>query len=143
MPAKKKKKPAKKKLLKKKPVKRLKAKKKAIRKKPSAKRRVKKPAKRSAKKPAQKPVKKPKKLPGNVVGLITHYFPKVMAAVIKLKTPLSVGDSVKIKGHTTDFVQQVTSMQIDHVAVTSAKKGDEIGLMVTSRVRHHDVVYKV
>ncbi|KPK96839.1 MAG: hypothetical protein AMJ95_12120 [Omnitrophica WOR_2 bacterium SM23_72] len=76
------------------------------------------------------------------MGTVTHYFPHVRAAVIKLKTPLSVGDSVKIKGHTTDFTQKVTSIQIDHVPISSAKKGDEIGLLVDSRVRQHDIVYK-
>ncbi len=80
------------------------------------------------------------KLP--VIGTVTHYFPHVRAAVIKLKTPLSVGDTVKIKGHTTDFKQKVTSIQIDRVPINSAKKGDEIGLLVDSRVRQHDIVYK-
>ena len=122
----------KKKAIKRRPVKRP-AKKKVIRRKPAARKKVKKTA---PKKPA---VKKP----GKEVGLITHYFPKVMAAVVKLKIPLAVGDMIKVKGHTTDFTEEVTSMQIDHVPVTSAKKGDEIGLMVKSRVRRHDVVYKI
>ena len=87
-----------------------------------------------------KAVKKVKQPP--IVGIITHYFPQVRAGVIKLKAPLSVGDVVKIKGHTTDFTQVITSMQINHVPVSSAKKGAEIGLLVNSRVRHNDVVYK-
>lgn len=81
--------------------------------------------------------KKPK-----VIGIVTHYFPKVRAAVVKLKAPLSVGDTVKFKGHTTDFTQTVTSMQIDHVPVKQAKKGAEIGLLVESRVRQHDTACK-
>jgi len=84
-------------------------------------------------------VKKPKQ---EVIGVITHYFPKVRAAVIKLKTPLAVGDTIKVKGHTTDFIQQITSMQMDHVPVDVAKKGQEIGLLVNSRVRQHDIVCK-
>ena len=84
-------------------------------------------------------IKKPKE---KIIGEVTHYFPKVMAAVIKLKAPLTTGDLVKIKGHTTDFKQTVTSMQIDHVPVAQAKKGQEIGLLVDSRVRQHDIVYK-
>ena len=83
------------------------------------------------------------KLKENIIGKITHYFPKVRAAVIKLKAPLSVGETIKIKGHTTDFKQVISSMQIDHVAVTTAKKGAEIGLLVKSRVRQHDRVLKV
>jgi len=116
---------------------------------------VKKPAKRS---PAKKTVKKSrpkKKTPKkalkrgasskekeNLLGIVTHYFPHVRAAVIKLKMPLSNGESIKIKGHTTDFVQVVSSMQIDRVPITNGKKGDEIGLQVSSRVRQQDKVYK-
>lgn len=79
----------------------------------------------------------------NVVGKITHYFPHVKAAVIKLSAPLSVGDKIKIKGHTTDFTQIIASMQIDRVDITSAKPKQEIGLLVNSRVRQHDTVCKV
>ena len=102
------------------------------------------------KKPARKIVSKKKKAVGrvkkvkeNVIGAITHYFPHVQAAVIKLKAPLSVGETIKLKGHTTDFTQNITSMQIDHVPVNSAKTGEEIGLLVTSRVRQGDLVYKI
>jgi sRNA-binding protein len=95
-----------------------------------------------AKKPQAKKPQVVTKLKGNVIGKVTHYFPKVRAAVVKLKAPLSVGDAVKIKGHTTDFAQTVTSLQIDRVPINSAKKGQEIGLLVDSRVRQNDVVYK-
>jgi len=93
----------------------------------------------------RRPVKKAaavKKIKEKIVGMVTHYFPKVNAAVIKLKTPLKVGVTVKIKGHTTDFLQNVTSIQVNHVVVQSAKKGQEIGLLVNSRVRQHDTVYQ-
>ena len=128
-----------------------KAKKKAVKRRPLKKKVVKKALK---KKPAKKIIKKAvskkksavvkaKKAKENVVGSITHYFPHVQAAVIKLKAPLSVGDTIKIKGHTTDFNETITSMQIDRVPVNSAKVGEEIGLLVKSRVRQHDLVYKV
>lgn len=92
------------------------------------------------KKRVKKSIKATKK--SNVIGKVTHYFSKVRAAVIKLDKPLSVGDTIKIKGHTTDFTQQINSMQIDRVPVNTAKKGNEIGLLVESRVREHDIVYK-
>lgn len=78
----------------------------------------------------------------DIIGKVTHYFPKVRAAVVKLKAPLALGDTIKIKGHTTDFTQSITSMQIDRVPINQAKKRQEIGLLVNSRVRQHDVVYK-
>ncbi len=82
-------------------------------------------------------------LEGTLVGEITHYFPQVNAAVVKLQIPLAVGDTIKVKGHTTDFTEQITSLQIDRVPVQTAKVGDEIGLQVKSRVRRGDIVTKL
>jgi len=94
-------------------------------------------------KPAKKKAGVSKKIKEKAIGTVTHYFPQVRAAVVKLKAPLAIGDTVKIKGHTTEFKQKVTSLQIDRVPINSAKKGQEIGLLVDSRVRQHDLVYKV
>lgn len=99
-------------------------------------------SKRVQRKAKKKPAA-PKKPKENAIGIVTHYFPKVRAAVVKLKGPLAIGDTVKIKGHTTDFKQTVASIQIDRVPINSAKKGQEIGFLVDSRVRRNDVVYKV
>jgi hypothetical protein len=131
---------------------------------------VKKPAKKPSRKPVKKPVRKPSKKPvkkstkkqvkkqakkplakkkpvialeGTLVGEITHYFPHVKAAVVKLQIPLAVGDTIKVKGHTTDFTQPIASLQIDREAVPAAKVGDEIGLQVKSRVRRGDIVTKL
>jgi hypothetical protein len=93
-------------------------------------------------------VKKTSSIPNGAsleeVGIITHYFPKVDAAVLKItKSALSVGDKIVIKGHTSDFKEKVLSMQLDHTPIQNAKKGMEIGLKVKSKVREHDVVYKL
>jgi putative protease len=113
--------------------------KKPLRKKPVKKRAI----RRAVKKTSAKKKMAAKKPQENIIGLITHYFPKVQAAVVKLKAPLVLGDTIRVKGHTTNFTQQVTSMQIDHVSLDMAKKGQEIGLLVNSRVRQHDIVCKV
>ena len=109
-----------------------------------------KPKKKKAIKKVKKKIQKaaPKKpsVPSNEkpVGLITHYFPHVSAGVIKIKKDsVSVGDVIHIKGATTDFKQQVASLQIDHVPVQSAGKGKEIGIQTQSRVRQGDTVYRV
>ncbi len=121
-----KKKPVKK-LVKKPTVKKVKPVKKSIKKKPAIVRKIKKIAKAEQ----------------GYLGEITHYFAKVKAAVIKLTAPLTVGDKINIKGHTTDLTQTVSSLQIDRVVINSARKGDEIGLMVESRVRCGDKVTKI
>jgi len=74
---------------------------------------------------------------------VTHYFPHVNAAVLKIKSgDIRIGDELFFKGHTTDFKQKVISMQIDHKPVLIAKKGDDFGVEVKSRVRAGDLVFK-
>jgi translation elongation factor EF-1alpha len=75
-------------------------------------------------------------------GRITHFFSKINVAIIELKAALSVGDTITIKGPTTDFEQRVDSMQIEHKDVQRAEPGESIGLKVTQRVRETDMVYK-
>ncbi len=76
------------------------------------------------------------------IGEITNYFDHVKAAAIKLKAGLKVGDSIHVTGGETDFEQEVKSMQIDRKDVKSAKKGDEIGIVVDEKVRKGYKVFK-
>ena len=76
------------------------------------------------------------------IGRITHFFSKINVAVIELKAPLNVGDTIAIKGPNTDFEQVVDSMQIEHENVQHAEKGQSIGLKVVQPVKEKDVVYK-
>jgi len=123
------------------------AKKKVVKKKVAKKKVIKRKAvkrKVSKRKPAKKKTAKKKpEITFQQVGEVTHYFPHVNAAVIVLKKPASTGDTFYIKGHTTDFKQKITSMQIDHVPIEKAKAKDEIGLLVKKRVRQGDKVYKL
>jgi putative protease len=78
------------------------------------------------------------------VGVVRHYFDKIHVAAIEITDgTLSVGDTVHIKGHTSDVTTGIESMQIEHDSVQSAKKGDAIGIKVTEKVREHDAVFKV
>jgi putative protease len=113
-----------------------------------------KPGKKKAAKPVKKKVSKkgPAKKQTRMVKValaalptaeVTHYFPHVNAAVLKIKTgEIRIGDVLLFKGHTTDFKQKVVSMQIDHQPVMIAKKGDDFGVQVKSRVRAGDLVFK-
>ncbi|HEC69866.1 MAG TPA: translation elongation factor-like protein [Candidatus Omnitrophica bacterium] len=84
--------------------------------------------------------KKPKE---ELIGKITHFFPRVSAGVIKLKKSLSLGDTIHIKGHTSDFIQKVSSLQINNKPVKRAEKGKLVGVLVKERVRRNDKVYKI
>lgn len=83
-------------------------------------------------------------MPEEEIGRVTGYFRKIgVAAIDVTQGALSVGDTIHIKGHTTDFTQVVESMQIEHENVQTAKAGDSIGVKVKDHVRDHDKVYKV
>jgi translation initiation factor IF-2 len=78
------------------------------------------------------------------IGVVSHYFDRIAVAAIRVTDgPLKTGDKIRIKGHSTDLAQVVGSMQIEHMTVTQAKAGDEIGIKVDQPVHEHDKVYKV
>jgi predicted extracellular nuclease len=77
------------------------------------------------------------------IGKITHYYSHLNVAVLQLSDHLKVGDYIHILGHTTDFVQKVTSMEINHHHVVEVKADDNVALKVTEPVRVHDVIYRI
>jgi len=80
---------------------------------------------------------------GVLVGHISHFFSKLNVGIIELSSELRGGDAIHIKGHTTDFVQPITSLQIEHADVKAAKAGDSVGIKVDQHVREGDLVYKI
>ena len=82
-------------------------------------------------------------MPEVEIGKVSGFFSRPVVAGIQLTAPLGKGDTVHIKGHTTDIEFTVASMQIDNVDVPSAKAGDSVGIKVDERVRPGDTVYKV
>ncbi len=82
-------------------------------------------------------------MPEEKIGTIIKFFSKISVAAIKMEGTLNVGDTIHIQGHTTDFTQQVDSVQIENQSVDSAGPGADVGIKVEDRVREHDTVYKV
>ncbi|MBI5145560.1 MAG: hypothetical protein HZA27_05200 [Candidatus Omnitrophica bacterium] len=77
------------------------------------------------------------------IGKITHYYGHLSVGIIELSDALKVGETIHIKGHSSDFTQGVDSMQIEHKDVPEAKAGDVIGIKVAQKVHPNDKVYKV
>lgn len=78
------------------------------------------------------------------LGYITHYFSKIGVAVIEITAgSLKVGETIHIKGRTSDFTQAVASLQQEHQPIPEAKKGVSVGLKVNEAVREGDRVFKV
>jgi len=82
-------------------------------------------------------------MPEEEVGKVNDFFARPVVAGIELTGTLKVGDTIHIKGHTTDMEMVVDSMQIDNVNVQEAKAGDSVGIKVTDRVRRGDTIYRV
>lgn len=78
------------------------------------------------------------------IGTVTHYWNHLHVAGVTITDgELHTGDTIHVKGHTSDFEQKVESMEIDHETVDVARLGNEIGLTVTEHAREHDTIYLV
>ncbi|MFC2050947.1 translation elongation factor-like protein [Chloroflexota bacterium] len=82
-------------------------------------------------------------MPETEIGHVSDFFAKPVVAGITLTGTLNVGDTIHIKGHTTDIELTVESMQINNFNVPEGKAGDAIGVKVPDRVRAGDHVFKV
>lgn len=76
------------------------------------------------------------------VGRVSHFFGHINVAVIDVTSTISVGDTIAIKGPTTDIEQTIDSMEIEHTKIIQATPGQSIGMKVKGRVRENDTVYK-
>ena len=77
------------------------------------------------------------------IGKVIHYYSHLSVGIIELNDALKVGDKIRVKGHTDDFTQDISSMQIEHANASEAKKGDLVGIKVAQKVHEHDKVYRV
>ncbi len=80
----------------------------------------------------------------DALGTVTHYYSHINVAVIQInKGVLRVGDTVHIKGHTSDITQKIDSMEYEHQHIDEARPGQSVGIKVNEHVREHDIVYLV
>ena len=78
------------------------------------------------------------------VGHVTHYYSRLGVAAVEVEDDeIDVGDTIHIKGHTTDLVQPVESIEFEHHHIDEAKPGQSVGIKVKEHVREHDAVLKV
>ena len=77
------------------------------------------------------------------IGDVTHFYTNINVAVIQLSDGISIGDMVHFLGRTTDFRQEVKSLQIEHQSIDGAEAGQEIAMRVIRRVRRGDKVFRI
>ena len=86
---------------------------------------------------------KPQAVKGKEIGRITHYYGHLNVGIIELSDALKAGDKIRVKGHTSDFTQDVKSLQIEHADVSEGRRGDMVGIKVLQKVHPNDKVYKI
>ncbi len=77
------------------------------------------------------------------VGTVTHFYSHLGVAALALTREIDLGDSIHFLGHTTDFEQQVSSLEINHHKVQRACPGQDVAIRVNEIVRRGDVVMRI
>ncbi len=78
------------------------------------------------------------------IGVVTHYYSRPHAAVLRLEAAeLCSGDTIHVRGHTTDFYQRVEHLEHNHAPVERAVPGDDVAIQVSQRVREGDEVFRL
>lgn len=78
------------------------------------------------------------------IGEVIKYFSKPQVAAIKItQGELTLGNVIRIVGHTTDITTTVDSMEVENQKVSKAKTGEFVGVKVNDKVRPGDIVYIV
>jgi hypothetical protein len=86
---------------------------------------------------------KPKVPTGIKIGTITHYFNKIQVGVLTVEKPLKVGDIIAIRRNNEPIGKEpVKSLQINHIPIDEARKGEEIGMKFLSPVKAGDEVFR-
>ena len=78
----------------------------------------------------------------DAIGQVTHYYSHLSVAAVSLKEALALGERIHIRGHTTDLVQEIGSLEIEHAAVERAGPGEDVALKVDEHVRDHDLIFR-
>lgn len=78
------------------------------------------------------------------IGRIIHYWPKVGAAQIELEDHvLHLGDRIHIRGRGSDLIQEVLSLEIDHVSKSEGWPGEHVAVATMEPVHEKDEVWLV
>lgn len=77
------------------------------------------------------------------VGIVKNFYAKPIAAEILIQSGrIKKGDTMIIIGPTTGTLKQkITSIQVNNVSVSSAKKGTSVGIKLKKTTRKNDKVY--
>lgn len=75
------------------------------------------------------------------IGKVTHFYGNISVAIVKFNRAVKVGQKIRFEGETTNFSQDIKSMQFNHKEIKTAPKGRQVGIKVKDKVRDGDAVY--
>ncbi len=76
-----------------------------------------------------------------IIGNVTHYYTDLHVATVMITDgELHLGDMIHIEGHSSNFMQKIGSMELDHKPVEVAKPGEIVGIATDEYAREHDIV---
>ncbi len=78
------------------------------------------------------------------IGSVIRFFEKNSIAAVKLDFgDLAIGDTIRIKGSSTDFTQKIDDLEFDHKPVQKAIRGQFTGIKLSQHAKPFDLVYKI
>ena len=80
---------------------------------------------------------------GKLIGRVSHYYGNIGVVIVELSDNLKIGDKIKFLNESTDFDQEINSMEVDYEKVDEASAGSSVGLKVDQRVKGGCQVYKI
>jgi len=85
----------------------------------------------------------PYRIARSIVGKVRNYLPQIGVAVVEVKQPFSVKDTLKIEGATTCMEMLLESIELDRQEIRVAEAGTIVGIKVPNKARPNDLVYKI
>ncbi len=78
------------------------------------------------------------------IGQVVNFYNKVSVAELRVWDDLKIGDKIMIQGETTGSVTHIVeSMQVDGADVDNVSRNSNVGVLMPSKVRKNDFVYKL
>ena len=75
-----------------------------------------------------------------MIGKVVHFYDKIGVAIVDLEKPIKLGDTVVLMRGDKTSTQRVTSLQIEHMPVAAAMRGDVVGMKVDAEISEGTLV---
>lgn len=78
-----------------------------------------------------------------MIGKVSHFYDRAMAADLELEEMLAVGDRIKFLDHEREFEETVESLEVNRHQVDTAKPGEDASVKTHEKIHENAKVYKI